>query len=625
MSHAPLLLTIEDPDLYKDPYFPHNAFSIGPDLTKEARWIPGRRLREGKWDLFDGIKPTDLLQGSIGNCWLVAAMAVLAEYPQEVRAMFTRNGHRKRGVPGDGMYVIRLYDHATSRFVDLTVDEYIPYLPEEGHCCFAQPNGNILWVLILEKAMAKLFGSYSKLLYGNCAIAFRAFTGQENTRMWERNGTVWTESILVKGGMHFSQAQGTPETRAGDRFFETIRDYDARNYLQAASLKGDGQEKARPDGLVEGHAYSLLAVADIDNLWLVKMRNPWGNDQEWKGAWCDNDAMWQKHPEVKRALRPTFGPDGVFWMAWEDFANNFDCVYVCHKMMQGRRVSNVVTTLKGKEGLLTGEERAKVENDVAEHFRRADANNDGFLDIPELSGLMVDLGMPVAEVQRLMAAADRNKDGRVDLREFLRWIFKGSTKATRALKCLEGGDSADTPAAKELPKSPKEATVLKRSQKDMASLSPEVRDGQGSSTATEAIAKKTDVVQTPAEPPHGRGKTPARKGERRGPAGAKTAEKVSHSAEERELVAKEVRQIFNMWADADGDGFLDAEELTLLMEELGMSAGAQQLVKLADNNGDGKIDTQEFIAWIFSGTKLAEQGFDTALARVSRRGVAKPK
>lgn len=45
-------------------------------------------------------------------------------------------------------------------------------------------------------------------------------------------------------------------------------------------------------GIVFGHAYSILDVAEVDGHFLIQLRNPWGNSTEWKGAWSDRSSEW---------------------------------------------------------------------------------------------------------------------------------------------------------------------------------------------------------------------------------------------------------------------------------------------------------------------------------------------
>jgi hypothetical protein len=102
-------------------------------------------------------------------------------------------------------------------------------------------------------------------------------------------------------------------------------------------------------GLVQEHEYTLLSA--VDNVAgsgydLILMRNPWGKG-EWKGPWGDKSDMWEKHPEVKAALKPEFKDDGKFWISKEDFANNFESISVCLSSgMRKRYDENVKRSLE---------------------------------------------------------------------------------------------------------------------------------------------------------------------------------------------------------------------------------------------------------------------------------------
>jgi len=63
----------------------------------------------------------------------------------------------------------------------------------------------------------------------------------------------------------------------------------------ASTYSGQGVEDELPNGIVCGHAYSVLAAYDLDTgrgrVKLVKLWNPWGGT-EWNGAWGDNSSLW---------------------------------------------------------------------------------------------------------------------------------------------------------------------------------------------------------------------------------------------------------------------------------------------------------------------------------------------
>lgn len=65
----------------------------------------------------------------------------------------------------------------------------------------------------------------------------------------------------------------------------------------------DGEGGGVMNGLVCGHAYTVLSVAELplpadgaagaaSQLRLLQLRNPWGHG-EWAGAWADGDRVWQ--------------------------------------------------------------------------------------------------------------------------------------------------------------------------------------------------------------------------------------------------------------------------------------------------------------------------------------------
>lgn len=68
------------------------------------------------------------------------------------------------------------------------------------------------------------------------------------------------------------------------------------------------------------------------------MRNPWGDETEWKGPWGDHSKEWNekrkriayKRMETTAVEKAEIGEaDGVFWIAFSDFTRNFTEVYVC--------------------------------------------------------------------------------------------------------------------------------------------------------------------------------------------------------------------------------------------------------------------------------------------------------
>ena len=53
----------------------------------------------------------------------------------------------------------------------------------------------------------------------------------------------------------------------------------------------DHSQSVTAEGIVIGHAYSILDVTDYKGERLIQLRNPWGT-MEWKGPWSDGSAQW---------------------------------------------------------------------------------------------------------------------------------------------------------------------------------------------------------------------------------------------------------------------------------------------------------------------------------------------
>lgn len=133
---------------------------------------------------------------------------------------------------------------------------------------------------------------------------------------WKRYDMVHSKER--KGAIMLQQ---TKDELSHNDMFSTVLFYSRKSSVIGASC-GAGNDKEDVDGIVQGHAYSLIAAKEVDGFQMVQLRNPWGTF-EWKGAWCDSSPLWQQYPKVARALRGTDGPavkdDGAFWMEFKDF------------------------------------------------------------------------------------------------------------------------------------------------------------------------------------------------------------------------------------------------------------------------------------------------------------------
>merc|ERR1719401_3257381 len=92
-----------------------------------------------------------------------------------------------------------------------------------------------------------------------------------------------------------------------------------------------GCENELDDGLVTGHAYSVVCVCDTSAGRMVQCRNPWGSAKEWNGELSDASGFWDsdKGQEVAQEVKyvPNTG-DGLFWMPWDKWSERWEKLYV---------------------------------------------------------------------------------------------------------------------------------------------------------------------------------------------------------------------------------------------------------------------------------------------------------
>nr|XP_013771175.1 PREDICTED: uncharacterized protein LOC102193255 [Pundamilia nyererei] len=193
------------------------------------------------------------------------------------------------------------------KWVDVVIDDNLP--TKNKQLLFASSKcGNEFWAPLLEKAYAKLCGSYANMRGWSSSDAFKDFTGGVNQIYYP------TE----------------PNAPSCDELWLTLSRATKCKSLICCSTSCKEDAMANT-GLVMGHAYSVTGITEVElnasKVRLVRVMNPWGR-REWNGKWSDKSDLWDKvSPEVKKKCFDR--DDGEFWMQMEDFCSCFAKVYIC--------------------------------------------------------------------------------------------------------------------------------------------------------------------------------------------------------------------------------------------------------------------------------------------------------
>ena len=261
-----------------------------------------KSLRESQFSNIQtnqAIDVDDIVQGSLGDCYFLSCLSSLAENPIRIRNLFIS----KRVNEKCGVYCVKICHEGLWRAV--FVDDYFPcYSKTQGPCFSKSKKGeNELWVLILEKAWAKLYSNYERIEAGLTREVLRDLTGAPTKVVWTDEPNLWEE--ILKG---------------------EEKDY----IMTAGAIDAAAMAKVKiNEGMVSGHAYSLISAHVVRKTQVLKLRNPWGKG-EWKGPWCDEDPIWNS-VTVKEKEEVGFNvkDDGTFFMGLDYFMKIYSDVQIC--------------------------------------------------------------------------------------------------------------------------------------------------------------------------------------------------------------------------------------------------------------------------------------------------------
>eukprot|EP00826_Nyctotherus_ovalis_P012553 TRINITY_DN1332_c0_g2_i1.p1 TRINITY_DN1332_c0_g2~~TRINITY_DN1332_c0_g2_i1.p1 ORF type:complete len:790 (+),score=282.59 TRINITY_DN1332_c0_g2_i1:141-2510(+) len=276
---------------WNDPDFPHTDASINV-VKKSFPWLSVKSIFKGAAKIYGSFSCDDVQQGALGDCYLLSAIAAVAEFPARIEELFIQ-----REVNKAGCYVVKLF--LCGQYVNVAVDDFFP-VNTKKEPAFVGAKANELWVMLIEKAWAKIHGSYASIAAGDSRESFSALTGAP-----------------VKYHKH---SLYTPE-----KLWKLIHAADKEKYVMSTGADTATQ------GIFKGHAYTLINAYEFllnkQKIQLVQLRNPWGKS-EWTGEWHDSDPKWS--PALKKKLNHVVRNDGIFFMPFDQFHKIFVHTFISY-------------------------------------------------------------------------------------------------------------------------------------------------------------------------------------------------------------------------------------------------------------------------------------------------------
>ncbi|NP_057536.1 calpain-9 isoform 2 [Homo sapiens] len=268
--------------LFEDADFPASNSSLFYSERPQIPFVwkrPGEIVKNPEF-ILGGATRTDICQGELGDCWLLAAIASLTLNQKALARVIPQD--QSFGPGYAGIFHFQFWQH--SEWLDVVIDDRLPTF-RDRLVFLHSADHNEFWSALLEKAYAKLNGSYEALKGGSAIEAMEDFTG---------------------GVAETFQTKEAPEN-----FYEILEKALKRGSLLGCFIdtRSAAESEARtPFGLIKGHAYSVTGIDQVSfrgqRIELIRIRNPWGQ-VEWNGSWSDR-------------------------MAFKDFKAHFDKVEICN-------------------------------------------------------------------------------------------------------------------------------------------------------------------------------------------------------------------------------------------------------------------------------------------------------
>ncbi|XP_048360893.1 calpain-14-like [Sphaerodactylus townsendi] len=293
--------------LFEDENFPADIKSIGTGpllqkLPQKLQWKRPHELHKTPVFFDANTKHLALCQGLIGDCWFLAALEALT-FHQDILSRVVQENQSFERKKYAGIFHFKFWHFG--KWVDVVIDDRLP-VNEAGQLVFlSSVCKNLFLGALLEKAYAKLCGSYEDLQIGQVSEALVDFTGGVNItiKLTEAPPDLW--DILTRST--YSRSLICCQTHLG-------------------------KTRVLENGLVASHAYTMTGIRKVTCKhgpeYLVRLRNPWGK-VEWKGDWSDRSGKWELLSPKEKILLHRNGDDGEFWMTLQDFKTHFANLIIC--------------------------------------------------------------------------------------------------------------------------------------------------------------------------------------------------------------------------------------------------------------------------------------------------------
>ena len=259
---------------------------------------------------YEGATLDDIKQGGIGDCYFLSTIGSLCNFTNFIERHFYLDNEKN--------HVYGIYFFINGRWKRVLVDDIFPCKINKknpfGEFYFSCSFQNEIWVSLIEKAWAKVNGSYANIDYGGYSY-----------EVFDILTEAYSEHIKI-------------EDNDKEKIWEILVNSYKRKYLMTVATKKfnfiETLKYMMIMNLEETHAYTVVKTKIIETnknekVKLVQLRNPYG-EKEYTGDWGRFSKNWT--PELKKKYNydeEIEKYDGMFYMSFDVFYNCFECLDIC--------------------------------------------------------------------------------------------------------------------------------------------------------------------------------------------------------------------------------------------------------------------------------------------------------
>lgn len=211
----------------------------------------------------------DISQGSLGDCYFMAAAAMAATVGNEKGdgKHIARKVLPIDATPDAGIFPLTFFSGDGPKRI--YIDSYLPQKNQSGgyYNLFAKlGHDGAYWVPMFEKAWAKFNGNFNQIVGGSEGEAMYALTGAPYHAM-------------IKYDPERQSRRYSNNFDTFDELWSAINGAFEKGYTVSVGTKGNGDDSlSTSSGMAQSHAYQVLGTKECGSTKLINLRNPWRSE-----------------------------------------------------------------------------------------------------------------------------------------------------------------------------------------------------------------------------------------------------------------------------------------------------------------------------------------------------------